>query len=815
MISGQNHCEVSINEDSVSVAVVPALDATSGYFWYRNIERNTSGNFYSDVVLVRISVSDNPDIPVPVDDMAQTTGGIAVTLPVLQNDTDPQGESFEIKDFTQPSNGTVTRDGNVLVYSPAVCFKGIDNFEYCIREVNDTMIYSGYVSVIIDVSKNPDCPVGNPDSASGMTFVPMTIEVLSNDTDLNGDPFKLLDVTGSNNATISISGDLINYQSASLTMGSDVIYYRIQQINDPLYYSEWTPVYIDLAVNPDLPVAVTDYAVTRSGLPISITPLANDLSNVNDTMRIIAVMGASKGLIRDKTDSSFMYYPFYNSAGIDSLEYINVAWGNFSLMSRGNIIINITDQHFYDSLDINNINAGVNANGMLFTKTMELPGEGNSGGMDPHFRFPAGGMKNTVFVSSLWVGGIDETDSLHLCAERYKQVGIDLQAGPVSDNYDTSHYLRYGRTWKISAAEVDYHRSHFSDSGYEPVEAIGSWPGNGNPANSEALQLAPYGDLNQDGVYDPLNGDYPLIRGDQTLFLIFNDDLQHSETAGSKLKLEVHAMVYAFNAPADSALNNSVFIHYDLFNRSVSTYSKTYTGIFSDLDIGNAWDDYIGCDVSRGSFYIYNGDEMDEDRLNPNTMEWTYGYGENPPAQSVTILAGPFMDPDGQDNGAGNCDEGINGLNFGNGISDDERYGMNKFIYFNNTSSNPATTDPQQAVQYYDYLSGRWKDSTMMVYGGTAHLSDSNAVGPECNFMFPGSSDPLNWGTGCEFPNGGYNQNGKYWTEEESANEPGDRRGLCAMGPFTFEPGDVQQIDLAFCAANGWGGALSSISQLI
>lgn len=806
-ISGQNNCEARISEDSASVLVVPDLNASSGFFQYRNEERNTTGHFYSDVVLVRFSVSNNPDIPVPVEDMAQTTGGIAVDIPVLVNDSDSQGESFEIKDFTQPSSGTVTRNGDILIYLPAISYKGIDSFKYCIREINDTTIYSDYVKVTVEVAKNPDCPVGNPDNASGMTYIPMTIEVLSNDEDQNGDPFELMDVTTNSNATVSISGDLINYQSASLTMGSDVIYYRIRQIDDPLYYSEWTPVYIELAVNPELPVAVTDYVSTRSGMPVTIRPLDNDLSNVEDTMHMLAISGAKKGLIRDKTDSSFMYYPFFNAAGVDSLHYINMANGNYGLMTKGNIVININDKHFYDSLNINNINAGVNANGMLFTKIFELPGEGNSGGMDPHFRFPAGGMKNTVFVSSLWIGGVDESDSLHLCAERYKQMGVDLQAGPVADNYDTSHYLKYGRTWKISAAEVDYHRAHFSDSGYEPPEAIGSWPGNGNPVNGEAMQLAPYEDVNRDGVYDPLDGDYPLIRGDQTVFIIFNDDLQHTESSGNRLRIEVQAMVYAFNDPTDSALCNTVFVHYDLINRSASIYTGTYTGIFTDLDIGYAWDDFIGCEVNRGSFYGYNGAPVDGNG-EPEA------YGENPPAQSVTVLAGPFMDPDGLDNPAGNCDESINGLNFGNGISDDERYGMTRFIYFNNTSSNPATTDPQLAPQYYDYLNGKWKDSTNMVYGGSAHFSDTSAVGPECDFMFPGSSDPLNWGTGCAFPNGGYNQNGKYWTEEESGNNSGDRRGLCVMGPFTFEPGEVQEIELSFCAANGWGGPLSSINQL-
>ena len=142
----------------------------------------------------------------------------------------------------------------------------------------------------------------------------------------------------------------------------------------------------------------------------------------------------------------------------------------------------------------------------------------------------------------------------------------------------------------------------------------------------------------------------------------------------------------------------------------------------------------------------------------------------------VDFFQGPYIDPDEFDNPAftGDCSllgqgpnfeidqMAINGVNFGNGIVDDERYGMRRFVYHNNTSSNPATTDPGNASEYYNFLRGIWKDNSSMYYGGTAHNSDPAAVGPICEFMFPGDSDPCNWGTVFQPPNGGYNQNGKF-----------------------------------------------------
>lgn len=80
--------------------------------------------------------------------------------------------------------------------------------------------------------------------------------------------------------------------------------------------------------------------------------------------------------------------------------------------------------------------------------------------------------------------------------------------------------------------------------------------------------------------------------------------------------------------------------------------------------------------------------------------------------------------------------------------------------------------------------------------------------------MFPGDSDPLNYGTNCLFPSNGYNQNGKYWTEDQVLNMGSNRSGLGSMGPFTLAPGQVQEIDLAYCVGFGNNTVKSSLNQL-
>jgi hypothetical protein len=81
--------------------------------------------------------------------------------------------------------------------------------------------------------------------------------------------------------------------------------------------------------------------------------------------------------------------------------------------------------------------------------------------------------------------------------------------------------------------------------------------------------------------------------------------------------------------------------------------------------------------------------------------------------------------------------------------------------------------------------------------------------------MFPGDTDPYNWGTMGLFPNGGYNQNGLYWTEEQVNANPDDRRGLGSSGPFILLPGQTQSLDIALPWARDYNGTAWSSAELL
>lgn len=511
-------------------------------------------------------------------------------------------------------------------------------------------------------------------------------------------------------------------------------------------------------------------------------------------------------------------------------------------------------------LDINNVRARINTGGDMW---WDLPG-----GIGAQYFIPKEGTATSLFSGSLWIGGLDVNNQLKLAAQRYRQVGIDYWPGPLTidgtASVDEATCARYDKHFVITRAEVDAFLAWRNSENpaeefpnYQIPESILDYPAHGDVAKKQSYYLAPFKDVDGNGDYDPNQGDYPyyditnvlcplnyagdpnyrpaptaedslgivtggilvdqVLKGDQTLWWVFNDKGNaHTETQGAPIGMEIRAQAFAF--ATNDEINNMTFYSYEVINRSTFTLTETYFSPWVDTDLGYAWDDYIGCDVNRGLGYCYNGNAVDGSG-EPES------YGDQPPAIGVDFFQGPYIDADNRDNPrfTGDCSlinspyewdpMAINGVNFGNDIVDDERFGMRRFVYHNNTG--PAySTDPQDAPEYYNFLRGIWKDNTKMRYGGNAHLS-SGAVGPECDFMFPGDSDPCNWGTQGAPPNGGYNQNGKYWTEEEANNNPGDRRFMQSAGPFTLLPGAVNYITVGIPWARATsGGPWASVELL-
>ena len=243
-------------------------------------------------------------------------------------------------------------------------------------------------------------------------------------------------------------------------------------------------------------------------------------------------------------------------------------------------------------IETNNVRATILGNGTCF-----VPQQGTyyeewqeSHGDCPTWELPQGSGKETVFQLALWFGGLDTDDSLHVAAFQYGQVGMDYWSGPLKPMEGTTDLmtsLKFHRVWNLTRAEIEQFIANHDNGGYVIPEDILTWPAHGEEGYAE--NLAPFVDVNGDGHYNPADGDYPDIKGDQCLFFIFNDNYtRHTESGGPSLGLEVQTMVYAFDAPDDEAVNNTVFFNYKIYNRSSSDYHEVYLGIWNRFRLAGA-----------------------------------------------------------------------------------------------------------------------------------------------------------------------------------------------------------------------------------
>ena len=101
-------------------------------------------------------INTNPTVnqpPVAVDDTATTVAGVAVSVPVLVNDTDPESNPLTVQAVTQGANGAVALSGTQAVtYTPSSGFSGTDTFTYTVSDGNATD--TGLVTVTVTPATN-------------------------------------------------------------------------------------------------------------------------------------------------------------------------------------------------------------------------------------------------------------------------------------------------------------------------------------------------------------------------------------------------------------------------------------------------------------------------------------------------------------------------------------------------------------------------------------------------------------------------------------------------------------------------------------
>ncbi len=410
-------------------------------------------------------------------------------------------------------------------------------------------------------------------------------------------------------------------------------------------------------------------------------------------------------------------------------------------------------------MDINNVRARILNNGNLFWRG------------SPHvYNIPKGGPSNAIFASGIWMGG-QVAGQLRLAGSTYGP--YEFWAGPLNDDGSPpSNCSVFDRVYKVSKEDIVSY-----DGAGIPTPDLQDWPtGLGAPtldANGDLLDMVGQPLVSRvDRVINLAAGERPAILGDQMLWWVMNDrGNQHTRTDTPAMGVEVHGSAFAFNTAG--AIGNTTFYKYRIFYKGTVPLEATYMGLFSDPDLGNFDDDYVGSDTTLGLGFVYNADNDDEGGE---------GYGSAPPAAGYDFFQGPLVNDNGiDDNGDGQIDE------------DDERLKMTSFTFYNNDGG--VQGDPGNGADMYNYMSGRWKDGQRITLGG----SGRNFSNIPTSFMFPGNP-PAFW---SEFNSDGIG----------SAIAPADRRFVMATGPFTIQPGDEQTLVYGIITSFG-DDNLDSVRQM-
>lgn len=362
---------------------------------------------------------------------------------------------------------------------------------------------------------------------------------------------------------------------------------------------------------------------------------------------------------------------------------------------------------------------------------------------------------NLLFSGGIWIGGLDESNQLRMAAQTYRQSGVDFWPGPIEQDDDlfSINTSKWDRHWKVDCEQIELLKKSPKPIPLEQIpQDILSWPAVGNPYaignRGEPLiierPLAPFFDMDSDGIYRADLGDLPDFPGHNALFWVFNDNAGlHTESGGTPLKVQIAAFAYTYNSNA--ALATSTFYRYIIENRSTQKLHDLYFGQHVDADLGAFDDDFVGCDTLRNMGITYNGDANDGPTA-PN-------FGSQIPTVGVDILRG-----------ARNSETAENRRNY-----------MSGFGYYDSDFS--ITGNPETAIHFYYLLTSRWKDGSAWSYGGNGCCGSTPFP-----FMFPSPPSEVS-------PDA--------WSECAIGNTPFDRRFIMSSGPFALESGQSDTIDIA------------------
>lgn len=400
--------------------------------------------------------------------------------------------------------------------------------------------------------------------------------------------------------------------------------------------------------------------------------------------------------------------------------------------------------------NINNIHAGISVHGDLWTIH----------GSQPFCSFTTDTNKQIAGPGGLWLSGYDAGGKLHLAASTAGFSGYDYWPGILDarDTLTVDNSSNWDRLWVVRGSDIDYVKANpipittpLSVGGI--YETILSWPGRSNRYAVGKMSsltipddMAPFKDVNGNGIYEPLSGEYPAIKGDLTTWWTFSDNgPTHNRTNGKPLGVEIHAMSYGYKR--GTLVDNIMYYEYTIVNKSSNVYHDFRIGLWNYPVLGrDSINNYIAFDSARRMAITYSANNFDG---TPG------GFGSSLPISAITMIVLP-------------------------GDTSSHLEPAGSFTYYNNDTSKFG--HPIVDTEYNNYMRSKLRNGQHFTnnFSGAGKPAYGFGAGADCNYVFPG--DPANISE---------------WSECVSNNKTNNRRYVLSSNDFTLYPGAEKKIVFA------------------
>ncbi len=302
-------------------AAVLNADDTVTYTPNANFHRSDSftytvidGNGGTDTATVAVTVNAANDAPVAGDDTATVAEDGSVSVTVLTNDSDVDGDTLAVSVVTQGTNGAVAIVGSQVSYTPNADFHGTDSFTYTANDGNGG---TDTATVTVTITPVNDTPAANDDAASVVEDDSVAVAVLGNDDDVDGDTLTITAVTQGAHGAVAIAGTTVTYTPAPNYNGTDAFTYTVSDGNGG---TDTATVTMTITASNDALTANDDAATVAEDGSVTVAVLANDTDPENDPLTVISVTQGTNGSAAI-VGSQVSYTPNANFNGTDSFTY--------------------------------------------------------------------------------------------------------------------------------------------------------------------------------------------------------------------------------------------------------------------------------------------------------------------------------------------------------------------------------------------------------------------------------------------------------------------------------------------------------------